>query len=660
MLKHLFFIFTIFSLNLFAQETYWQQKVAYTMDFSLNVETNQYSGEQTITYTNNSPDVLKEIYLHAYFNAFQPNSLMDKRSRTIMDPDRRVGDRIYHLKPNEIGFTKVSNVIMDGKECSVEVRGTSVKLNVGEIQPGETKKISMDVHSQIPLQIRRSGRDNKDGIRYTMTQWYPKVAAYDVHGWHTDQYTGREFYGEWGSFDLCLTINKEYVVGGTGVLQNVGNLSDIYGYINLPDSPKQNQRYSNKAEMNTWHFIAENVHDFAFAADPDFVHKSVKVNDENQYLHFFYQEKDSLSNAGWDKLMVDMPKVFNKAKELFGNYPYSHYSFIQGGDGGMEYPMCTMVKGSSRGTAIHELMHSWYQGMLATNELWYEWMDEGFTTWASTELENYFGWQKTKKSITDHSGSVKSYLGIVKYKLEEPLCSHADMYESNWGYGASAYSKGTLFLENLSYIVGKKVVYSILKEYYNQWAFKHPTPENFIRIAEKESGINLDHFFINWTKTTKHIDYAISNVKWKDNKTAVVISKKAEMAIPLEVEVKLQNGNSYLYYMPLLQMNGEKKEFFSDHKIIQLSPISWVDKQIVLNLNFSANEIESINLFPVSNIPDIQKLNNTFSFKNLDVENTNEYSLILKKKKKKLTYRNQKGKKIKKKVDVDYIHYEKK
>lgn len=638
-----------------AQTQYWQQKVHYTMDFDLDVESNQYTGKQKVQYINQSPDVLNEVYFHLYFNAFQPNSMMDIRSRTVLDPDKRVGNRIAGLKADEIGFIQIPTLSQNGKILSTETIGTLLKVKTNPINPGDTVYFEMDVLAQVPKQIRRSGRDNKEGIRYTMTQWYPKMAVYDVDGWHIDQYIGREFYGEWGSFDVCITIDKDYILGGTGEVQNAGSFvnTDIHSYDLSPKSHYNQKRYSKDMSKNTWHFYAENVHDFAWAADPDFKHDVVEIPNTKQKLHFLYEDADE----GWKTLQKDMPKVLQQAKVWFGDYPYPQYSFIQGGDGGMEYPMCTMVKGSSRGTAIHELMHSWYQGMLATNELWYEWMDEGFTTWSSTELEHYFGWQNSNTTYADHSGSVRSYKRINEYNLEEPLGTHADMYHTNMGYGVAAYSKGALFLENLSYIIGKEQTRKTLRAYYKKWAFKHPKPLDFIRIAEEISGVNLDHFFKNWTQTTKKIDYGIYQVSWEENTTRVTLIRKGQMPMPLELEVSLKDGRKFLYYIPLLQMYGRKQDFPLFEKVIQLQAVPWVSPVVNLELDFKAEEIERLKLFPNSFVPDIFLLDNEFDFKDLRVNKKAHYTLEIKQEKKKVKYRDSKGKKRKKWETTDYIHY---
>jgi hypothetical protein len=202
----LFFLSSI-TLQSIAQAGYWQQEAAYKMEVELDVENNQLNGKQLLLYTNHSPDTLHRVFYHLYFNAFQPNSMMDVRSRTIADPDRRVGSRIAQLSEEESGYQKVLKLEQDGKKLQYFISGTILEVELAQpILPGESTTFEMDFEAQVPIQIRRSGRDNKEGIRYSMTQWYPKMVEYDKEGWHANPYVGREFHGVWGSFDVKITI----------------------------------------------------------------------------------------------------------------------------------------------------------------------------------------------------------------------------------------------------------------------------------------------------------------------------------------------------------------------------------------------------------------------------------------------------------------------
>src|SRR5690606_36182118 len=342
---------------------YWQQHVDYKMEIDMDVKTYQYKGKQQIIYTNNSPDVLTRVFYHVYFNALQPGSEMDVRSTTIPDPDRRVGDRISKLQPNEIGYIKVNSLKQDGTEVSHKTVGTILEVTLAKpIQPGESTTFDMLFDAQIPEQIRRSGRNNSEGVALSMAQWYPKLAEYDVDGWHTDPYIAREFYGVWGDFDVKITIDKNYTIGGTGYLQNPNEIGQGYetGKLNVP-----------KTNKLTWHFIAPNVHDFTWAADPNYVHDTMQIPN-GPLLHFFYKStmpKEKLEN--WKKLQPLSVQLMQFFSKHIGDYPYKQYSVIQGGDGGMEYAMCTLIMGEGTlegilGTTSHEMAHTWFQFLLAT------------------------------------------------------------------------------------------------------------------------------------------------------------------------------------------------------------------------------------------------------------------------------------------------------
>src|SRR5699024_4137491 len=248
----LLFIFALICFPAFGQgKNYWQQQVDYQMEIDMDVEAHQYQGWQEVKYTNNSPDTLHRLFYHLYFNAFQPNSMMDVRSRNIDDPDARIGDRIYHLRQDQIGYQKIESLAQNGKPVEYKVDGTILEVQLNEpLLPGKSVAMEMKWNSQVPLQIRRSGRDNKEGIAFSMTQWYPKISAYDEDGWHPDPYVSREFYGVYGTFDVKITIDADYLMGATGKLQNPSEIG--YGY----QDEGTEVDHSNK-ETLTWHWKAE-------------------------------------------------------------------------------------------------------------------------------------------------------------------------------------------------------------------------------------------------------------------------------------------------------------------------------------------------------------------------------------------------------------------
>jgi hypothetical protein len=528
--------------------TYWQQHVDYKMDIDMDVNTYQYIGKQRLVYTNNSPDVINQVFYHLYFNAFQPGSEMDVRSLTIPDPDARVKDRISKLQPNEIGYIKVNALKQNGVSLKYETVGTVLEVNLAKpIQPGESVTFDMDFDGQVPIQIRRAGRNNKEGVALSMAQWYPKLAEYDFEGWHADPYIAREFFGVWGDFDVKITIDKNYIIGGTGYLQNPNNIG--YGYetgpVNRPNTDKL-----------TWHFIAPNVHDFTWAADPDYIHDTKQVPN-GPLLHFFYKKtmpSDKLDN--WKNLQPKTIELMQYYSENVGQYPYKQYSVIQGGDGGMEYAMCTLILGEGSfdglfGVTAHEMAHTWFQFLLATNELKHYWMDEGFTSYISDLAEN----EIMKKGLSNPtSGAYTSYIYLAKSGKEQSLTTHADRFNFNRAHSISAYSKGEVFLAQLGYVIGEENLKNTIKKYFADYSFTHPTPNSIIRSAEKVSGLELDWYLMDFAQTTNTIDYGVTSI---DGNT-VTLERIGLMPMPIDVTVTYSDNTTEDFYIPLQMMRGEK------------------------------------------------------------------------------------------------------
>lgn len=540
--------------NLIAQNStsYWQQQVDYQMEIDMNVERFQYTGVQKLTYTNHSPDTLHRVFYHLYFNAFQPGSEMDVRSRTIEDPDKRVGDRIAQLADDEIGYLKIDELLQNNEKVSYKVVGTILVVDLNApILPGESHVFDMNFEGQVPVQIRRSGRNSDEGVALSMTQWYPKLAEYDFEGWHADPYIGREFHGVWGDFDVKITIDSKYTIGGTGYLQN----PDVIGHGYQTHAKKVKHKKGSKL---TWHFVAPMVHDFAWGADPEFIHDTYEAADGTM-LHFFYKDKKELKE-NWKNLQPKTEEILLYFNEHIGPYPYKQYSVIQGGDGGMEYAMCTLITGertfeSLVGVTAHELAHSWFQHVLATNESKHEWMDEGMTTYISTLAMDKV---MDKNSKNPMSGSYRGYRFLANSTVQQPLSTHADRWDYNQAYGISAYSKGAIFVSQLGYLIGEDLLAATLKRYYQEWKFKHPTPNDFKRIAEKVSGAQLDWYLVDWTQTINTIDYSIEEVIEGEENTTIRLERKDLMPMPIEVRVTYNDNSSEDFYIPLQMMRWIK------------------------------------------------------------------------------------------------------
>ncbi|MEQ8629366.1 M1 family metallopeptidase [Ekhidna sp.] len=586
-------------------QTYWQQRVEYKMDVDFNVDNHQFTGTQTLKYFNNSPDTLDKVFYHLYFNAFQPGSMMDTRSRTIEDPDGRVRDRISKLDDSEIGYHKIQSLTQDSKDVIFKIEGTVLEVILAEpVLPGSATVLNMNFQSQVPIQIRRSGRNNAEGIDYSMAQWYPKMAEYDERGWHAHPYVGREFYAPYGEFEVNITIDKDYVIAATGILQNPNEIG--YGYEDEGVNVKR------KGKTLTWKFKAEKVHDFVWAADPDYTHKKAMV-DGGPELHFFYQE--GAKTKAWDKLPEATVKAFEFIEENYGEYPYPHYSIIQGGDGGMEYPMATLITGersfgSLLGVTVHEALHSWYQGVLGFNESYYSWMDEGFTSYVQDEAIAYVrGDQENPQK-----GNYLSYTRLTQSGKEEPMSTHSDFFTTNYAYGSSAYTKGAITLAQMNYLVGKETTLRAQKKFYNQWKFKHPDANAWIRVFEKESGLELDWYLDFWTNHTHIIDYAVGSVSETDGSTTVTLERKGNMPMPMDVYVTFTDGSKKIYYAPLVVMRGEKKNE-TDLERVVLPDWPWTHPTYQFTIDSPISEISSIVIDESGYMADVNRENNTWEKK---------------------------------------------
>ena len=605
-----------------AQPDRWQQRVKYSMNINVDVLTNRFSGVQKIIYTNNSPDILYKVFYHLYWNAFQPNSMMDVRSRELgktvfngrPDWDPRVTDRISKLSTDEIGYEKITSLKINGINQPFKVHETILEVDLtNPILPRTTTTLDLQFEAQVPKQIRRSGRDNAEGVKYSMSQWYPKLCEYDYEGWHPTPYVAREFYGVWGDYDVTILIDKTFKLAGTGTIQNAPEIG--WGYDKAGTELKPIAQ-----EKRKWHFTAENVHDFVWAADPDYEHLTRKVG--NTTINVVYKKTDTLQNA-WEQVSAAAGIALPYMEKRFGKYPYPQYSFIQGGDGGMEYPMATLIKGPGLGTVFHEWMHSWYQMMLGSNESMYPWMDEGFTSYAESEITAYYneltGKVKTPKKRPantevvnlplNHSDAYGGYYFLAKSNYAEPLSTHADHYNSNLAYGINAYSKGEIFLEQLGYIVGDKMRDKILLEYYKAWRFKHPNASDFTKIAQDVSGIMLDWYKEYWVNTTKTIDYGIDSLWEQSGSSFIRLKRVGEMPMPIDLQITYKDGTTETHYIPLdLMFGGKQAE--NNQAFVLHNEWHWTHPTYIVELKRKLTDIKEVEIDPSQRMADVERKNN--------------------------------------------------
>ena len=619
------------SVQLFAQPERWQQQINYKIDAALDVQKNTIKGTEEILYTNNSTDTLRKVYFHMYWNAFQPNSNMDVRSRElgkttftnrrgdeVKDWDMRVRDRIQNLKPEEYGIQKVNTITINGKSQQLIEHETILEVVLTQpILPKSVVKMNVQFEAQVPVQIRRSGRDNKEGVRYSMSQWYPKMVEYDYQGWNTNPYIAREFYGVWGNYDVTLRMDKAYMVGGTGVLQN-------------PTAPLD------KDGNKVWNFKGNTIHDFVWFADNNFKHLSKEVR-KGLTLHVYYKAKDAKADSAWANVLWAAEKALPFMEQKMGTYPYPQYSFIQGGDGGMEYAMATLLVGPSLGTAFHEWIHSWYQHVLGTNESLFAWMDEGFTSYGEEMVSHYYESnfatqspyisEAAKKQIQVNldrqskllpavqNSNYSGYIALAKSGFEEPMSTHADHFNTNYAYSSAAYAKGGTFLGVLGYMMGEAKRDQLMLNYYNTWKFKHPNVNDFIRVAEKTSGLQLQWLKEYWVNSTKTIDYGLNDIQVSGNAALISIQRLGKFPMPIEVVVTYKDGSSELHYIPLdLMLGGKAQE--GSMKQINHPEWKWTHPTYTFESTQPLGAIKSIEIDPSQRMPDINRSNNKIEIPN--------------------------------------------
>ena len=590
-----------FSFTVSAQ--YWQQKVDYTMSVELDAKTADYTGVQKLVYTNNSPETLSKVFYHLYFNAFRPGSDMAIRLKNGGDRNGRFKVNIDSLSAFQSGYLKVSSLKQDGVPTKIIESGTILEVTLNKpLASGASTLLDLEINGHVPDLVRRAGKNSKEGVAFSMAQWYPKMSEYDVDGWNTDPYTGREFHGVWGDFDVKITLDKDYTVGGSGYLQNADKIGKGYS---------DRKKAKTKKGKITWHFIAPNVHDFTFAADMDYIH-DIYPGPNNVDLHFFYKNNPEIIE-NWKNLQPLTAELMAFFNEKVGPYPYKQYSVIHGGDGGMEYAMLTLITGNRKfgslvGVTAHEMAHSWFQHVLATNETKHEWMDEGFTSFIST-----LGTNKVLKAEKDfpHEGSYNGYFRLAKSGVEQPQSTNANRYHYNFAYESTAYSKGAVFLGQLGYIIGRDNLYKTLQAYYNEFKFKHPVPNDIRRIAERVSGIQLRWYLTDWTQTTNTIDYGITSVEAKENATRISLERKGLMPMPLDVLIQYKDGTQEVHYIPITLMRGEKENPYGLSWSVK-KDWSWADPNYSFSINRSQEEIELITIDPTYYMADINRENNTY------------------------------------------------
>lgn len=633
----------------------WQQSVHYWIDAELDTDQHLLFGREKILYTNLSPDTLDCLYFHLFINAFQKGSQMQafQEERDAMYG----GSVISYLPERLLGYERISAVKNDkGEPLDFEIDDTTLKIFLTQpISPNGSVTLSMDFEVKIPLLIRRMGRHNREGVDYTLAQWYPKVCAYDQNGWNTDPYLGKEFYGEFATYDVSITLPQQYVVGATGRLQNAVDIAAMMKTppeLTIKDRVMAQERIdSNFARdqdelemvlsslsklaknnpllpvMRTWVFHADNVHDFAWCADPDYGYEQAEW--KGKKIHFLYLPD---VKEQWKEMKSWTIAMMQYMSDHVGPYPYDDFTIAQAGDGGMEYPSIVFITGrrgrfSLASVTAHEVAHNWFYAALANDETREAWLDEGMTSYYTTRLmEHLFGRFANieydspfkQKHFPKQDARINTYIGYqwwTKQGFEQKILTPSDRFTDDQSYLYSAYYKGEIVMFALEYYFGLERFDELMRRYFQNWKLHHVSTHGFKRFLEEVTGADLDRFFEDWVGTTKVCDYSIAGYseKWIHDSTAryndikIELERRGGIAMPLDVYVKLKNGEWHGFRIPT--HNNDP-----DIEGLERRPI-WFPFEKKYDLLLELNDrIDHVVLDTTQLLPDVFRMNNRSGF----------------------------------------------
>ncbi len=535
----IFLILSLFSFKSFSQITRqanWQQTVNYTIDVTLDDLNHILRGFETIEYINNSPNTIDEIYIHLW-----PNAYKNDQTAFAKQMLENGETSFYFSKDNERGYIDSLDFFINGKGTTwaFDINHNDIAKIIlnNPLKPGDKCSISTPFLVKIPTVFSRLGHDKQT---YNITQWYPKPAVYDINGWNQMPYLNQgEFYSEFGSFDVNITLPKNYIVAATGVL-----LSDDEISFRKTKGKNINEIENTycKTPMKTIRFKQDSIHDFAWFASKNFgiLKNYVVIGDKTIETFVYSQKKEDLISNNSDAIKTALTYYSENA----GIYPYSHATLVKSGlkaGGGMEYPMITVCDYLNSQIIIHEVGHNWFYGILGNNERRYPWMDESINSFFESEAgkPDSLSVLQTKKqnfinNATDFSLELMAENAMRLNTAQAVGLQSEDYTELN--YGTMVYGKGAVIFNHLQGYLGKELFKKCFNTYYETWKFKHPLPGDIQDVFEKVSGQNLDWFFNDLITKNEKLEVKIKSVKTgNDGQTTVEIKKKGFTNLPVPV-----------------------------------------------------------------------------------------------------------------------------
>lgn len=537
----------------------WQQQTDYKIRVQLDPDKHLLNGYISINYTNHSPDTLKNIWLHAWPNAY-------KNTETAY--------ALQQLKNNEVKFHFsdekdkgwIDSFNFTGNGIALKWQFDSVNIDILNVTlntpllPGQNITISTPFIEKLPYLFSRGG---VNGSFFALTQWYPKPAVYDVNGWNTMPYLDQgEFYSEYGSFDVSITLPEKYLVAATGNLQTESELKLLNTIIESNNGISNN--HSN--ELKTLSYHEDNIHDFAWFADTTFrINKNQIQLDNGDIVNTWAFE--SKKNGAWvhrETSAIPVSKAVKLYSNKIGYYPYKNCTLVIGSiiaGGGMEYPTITVCESNDEETTIHEVGHNWFYGMLGTNERKYPWMDESINTFFEQKFnknlkgDSAFFKHFNGKQWTGNYETLLAYLFTARQGISQALNLPSDEF-SDLNYGSIVYAKGPLLFAYLEQQLGDTLFAQCFKNYFQQWQYKHPLPGDMQSSFEQTTGMRLNWFFHDLLNENNAIDFKSKHGE---------MELKGSLALDSFLKLKEYNNANPYGFLPETNYNnnGQKKQLLS-------------------------------------------------------------------------------------------------
>ena len=546
-LLHTFTLFICFNA---AAQPYWQQHVDTKLDVSLDDKHHFLHGYEEFDYTNNSPDTLRYIYIHLWANAY-----MHDHTPFAQQQVENGSKTFSYAKARDRGYIDSLQFVIDGQ--GVDYHYTEVMPDVARIDLPKPLAPKQRIHVTTPFRVKLPkvfSRLGHTGQAYFISQWFPKPAVYDRKGWHPIPYLDQgEFYSEIGTYDVSITLPKNYIVMATGNCSDLSEYQWLDGLSKQPlpaDTLYKKSWPASDATTKTLHFHEDNIHDFAWFADKRWiVRKDTIYNAANRRTITAYAAFLPEHKASWLKATDYLKSTVEHYGKYVGSYPYNTIKAVEGdmeAGGGMEYPTVTIIdreaSSSLQSVIVHEAGHNWFYGILATNERDHAWMDEGINTFYEHKTVHALG----KETVTAKAGGLNIKVGddlesIFLYY--EGLAAHTDQAleqtSANFtklNYGGDVYYKTGLMLKWLEQYMGEANFEAGMHEYYDTWKHKHPYPEDLQAIMQKHSDKSLDWFFKGILNSDKPVDYTIKKVHDNNGVTEITVRNHSSLATPVRID----------------------------------------------------------------------------------------------------------------------------